>query len=383
MPSGFPTKIPPEAVAPLAAGDLITCDFDGTISLEDVGLAVITAVGDPKAWDLEYRWRRGEIDSRQCLLGQWGLVDWPEERLLAFFDSLPLDQGFSDLWTLTLARGARLVILSDGLDLYLDRMIARLGYSACDGEAVLSPTFGDCVPRFVNHAEYRAGRLVLSFPYSSDACPDCANCKLDHISRLRPHFRRVIYIGDGHSDQCPARHADVVFAKSYLAEILSAEQIPHLRFDNLSQVATTLSGKNCSGDFEVLDHAADYAIRAWGPDISSLISAAARGMLSFIADTEGLRPANTVTVAVQAESLDYLVHHCLRELLYLVHDGQIPVALAVRASESPPSAQLEAGIVPAADIRDRLRGEIKAVTYHNLAIRRDQGNLSIEVVFDT
>lgn len=372
-----------QTLTPLAPGDLIACDFDGTVSLEDVGLAVITALGDQRAWDLEYQWRRGEIDSRQCLLGQWGLVDWPEDRLLAFFDSLPLDEGFHDLWALTLARGARLLILSDGLDLYLDRMLARLGYSACDGRAVLSPAFGHCVPRFVNHAEYRAGRLVLSFPHSSETCPDCANCKLDHLNRLRVHFRRVIYIGDGHSDQCPARRADVVFAKSHLAEILSAEAVPYLAFDNLSQVAAMLAGSNDCNGFEVLDHAADYAIRAWGRDLSSLISSAASGMLSFIADTEGLQPAHTITLTVQAESPEYLVHHCLRELLYLAQDGQIPVTVSVQASESPPSAQVEAGVVPAATIRDRLRGEIKAVTYHNLSIRRDADGLSIEVVFDT
>ncbi|MCX7597328.1 MAG: archease, partial [Armatimonadetes bacterium] len=221
---------------------------------------------------------------------------------------------------------------------------------------------------------------------SSDACPDCANCKLDHLTRLRSHFRRIIYIGDGHSDLCAARHADVVFAKSHLAEILSAEGRPFLGFENLSQVAQMLAGdtanSHCAG-FEVLDHPADYAIRAWGHDLSSLISATARGMLSFVADTEGLQPADTVSLTVEAEIPEYLVHHCLRELLYLAQDGQIPVTVTAHASESPPSAELRAGVVPATTIRDRLRGEIKAVTYHNLAIRRDGGLLSIEVVFDT
>jgi len=382
----MPSPLLPKTLPPpprLAAGDLVACDFDGTISVEDVGLAVITALGDPRAWDLEYQWRRGEIDSRQCLLGQWGLLNWPEDRLLAFFDSLPLDEGFRELWELTLARNARLLILSDGLDLYLDRMLSRLGYAACDGEAVLSTDFGSCVPRFANHAEYRQGRLVLSFPYSSEACPDCANCKLLHLTRLRPHFRRVIYIGDGHSDRCPARHATTVFAKSHLAQILAAEGVPYREFENLSQVAAMLSGADASGDFEILDHAADYAVRAWGRDLSSLISAAARGMLSFIADTEGLKPTQTLTLDVQAESVEYLVHHCLRALLYLVQDGQLPVTLSVSASDFPPSAQLEVGVVPIASARDRLRGEIKAVTYHNLAVRREADRLSIEVVFDT
>lgn len=228
---------------PLEAGDLVLCDFDGTISAEDVGLAAINALGDPRAWDLEYQWRRGEITSRECLAGQWGLVDWPEERLLSLIDSIGLDEGFHDLWHLVLDRGARLLILSDGLDFYLDRLMSRMGYRTCDGFLALSDNFGACVPRFVNHAEYVDGRLSLTFPCPSDACDQCANCKLSHLMLLRPNFRRVLYIGDAFSDVCPAKYSDVVFAKSHLADLFAEKRLRFTRFEGLADVAALLEGE--------------------------------------------------------------------------------------------------------------------------------------------
>jgi SHS2 domain-containing protein len=135
--------------------------------------------------------------------------------------------------------------------------------------------------------------------------------------------------------------------------------------------------------FEALDHTADYAIRAWGGNLGDLIEAAARGMMSLLVDAAGVAPAETVPLTVEAESAEQLVQHCLRELLNLFEDGSVTVAVRASAAESPARAHLEAGVVPITQVRDRLVGEIKAVTYHNLQIRREGGQLTLEVVFDT
>jgi 2-hydroxy-3-keto-5-methylthiopentenyl-1-phosphate phosphatase len=372
------------AVPTLAAGDLVLCDFDGTITLEDTGLAMIRALGDARAWELETKWRRGEINSCQCLCGQWGLLDWGPERFAAFVASLALDTTFGKLWETVLRRRARLLILSDGLDLYLDPLMARLGYQVCPGEAVLAEPFGCCVPRFVNHAFFRQGRVQLTFPYRSPTCVQCANCKLGHLARLRPYFRRIIYVGDGPSDLCPAQHADVVFAKGDLAELLAERGVPFLSFVTLGDVARMLAADAQPPGFEILNHTADYALRARGADLAELIANAARGMVTLMAEVEGLQPANWLEVAVEAESAAELVHHALRALLHIFEDGALPVAIEVlRAQPHPPRAALRVGTAPLAAVRDRLRGEIKAVTYHNLHIRQEDGYLVTEIVFDT
>jgi SHS2 domain-containing protein len=135
--------------------------------------------------------------------------------------------------------------------------------------------------------------------------------------------------------------------------------------------------------FEALDHTADYAIRAWGADISELIQAAAVGMMSLVLDAEDLEPAELILLEVEADIPEQLVQHCLREVLILFEDGEVPVRIHVTAIEDPPHASLAVGIVPLDQVRDRLLGEIKAVTYHNLRIGREPGRLTLEVVFDT
>jgi len=52
--------------------------------------------------------------------------------------------------------------------------------------------------------------------------------------------RKVIYIGDGRSDLCVSRKADVRFAKGVLANLLASENLPFHRFDTLSDVARML-----------------------------------------------------------------------------------------------------------------------------------------------
>ncbi len=140
-----------------------------------------------------------------------------------------------------------------------------------------------------------------------------------------------------------------------------------------------------AGTWKLLDHTADFAIEARGRDLPELIQAAAEGMMAVLADTEGLQPEQWHEISAAAEDEARLVHHVLRELLYLFEDGLLPVAVAdlrVEQSAEGPKCSLRAGTVPLSQALDRIQTEIKAVTYHNLEIRREDGELVMEIVFD-
>ena len=211
----------------ISASDLVLCDFDGTISQEDVGLAFMEALDLPETWEIEMRWRRGEISSMECLDQQWGLMGLSPPDFAAMVDRIPVDPDFPAFADLCRQRGAHLVVVSDGLDLYVDPMLARMGFRVCPGD-VLQVANATCLPRTANHAEFTPSGLRISFPHRSPHCSQCGNCKTAQLFRLRPHFRRVIYIGDGYSDRCPARYADVIFAKAPLTEICRDEGLPHI-----------------------------------------------------------------------------------------------------------------------------------------------------------
>ncbi len=223
----------------LSRNDLIFIDFDGTISVEDTGIAVIDALDLDEAWEVEHQWRRGEIDSMECLQRQWGMVDLSPAAIYRMIDRFELDRGFNELADAAIQIGAGLVVVSDGLDFYVDRMLGRLGWETCPGDTVIERP-RHCIPRYANHGQVTDHGVKISFPHRSAECDQCGNCKTAHLVRLRPHFCRVIYIGDGHSDLCAARFAEEVFAKGALAEDFVKTGRPFARFDTLADVNSVL-----------------------------------------------------------------------------------------------------------------------------------------------
>ena len=116
-----------QSIAPLNDRDLVLCDFDGTISAEYTGLLVARELRLERFFEIEDRWRRGEISSRECLRDQWLTVDPSRDDFRELIANLEVSPGFQELVALAEARGARFVILSDGLDYYIRMTLERMG----------------------------------------------------------------------------------------------------------------------------------------------------------------------------------------------------------------------------------------------------------------
>ncbi len=213
-------------IAPLNDADLVLCDFDGTISVIDTGLLVAHSFDFDRFDEIEQCWRRGEIPSWQCLRDQWSLVDPSRSDFWELLANLEVDPGFVDLVRLARSRDAHFVILSDGLDLYIGPTLDRLGLADIEFRA--------------NHGALRDGHIVMEFPQMDNRCADCGNCKTRWLFELRPGHARTVYIGDGFSDACAARYADLVFAKDDLARLCRERGQQFVPFHGLSEVAAVL-----------------------------------------------------------------------------------------------------------------------------------------------
>jgi 2,3-diketo-5-methylthio-1-phosphopentane phosphatase len=215
----------PEATT--GAGFRVFIDFDNTITLGDVLDGVIEKFSPDDQWKvLENEWEEGRIGARACLDGQLrGLrATWPEfERHL---EGVTLDAGFASLIEFVQRAGGELMIVSDNFDLIVGHILQRRGFAHVAVRA--------------NHLEPAGDRVVPSFPFSNPACPGCAHCKKTHFIPPNDDGRTVVYIGDGRSDLCPSRHADVVFAKASLLAQLRVEKIPCIAFDGLTGVVARL-----------------------------------------------------------------------------------------------------------------------------------------------
>ncbi len=134
--------------------------------------------------------------------------------------------------------------------------------------------------------------------------------------------------------------------------------------------------------FRQIEHTADVAIEAEAPDLPALFHWCAAGMFSLI--VEGGPAAAREEFIVEAEGRDEaeLLVDFLRELLWL-HTERGFLYAAVSFDELEPTRLVaRASGEPADPTRHALVREIKAVTYHGLAVTRHGGGWTARVVFD-
>lgn len=134
--------------------------------------------------------------------------------------------------------------------------------------------------------------------------------------------------------------------------------------------------------FEILEHTADVAILARGRDLSELIANAAAGMLAVLYGGASPVAQHYLEREVQAAETDLLVHHVLRELLYLLEDEALaPVSVTVLKCAAT-AVTMRVGVIPRADGETHLSALLKAVTRHGLGIDEEEGLLVTRIVFD-
>jgi len=136
--------------------------------------------------------------------------------------------------------------------------------------------------------------------------------------------------------------------------------------------------ENNLAGFAENEHTADMEIEAWAPDLPGLLEQAARGMydLSSIRLAQGPRQRRQFTL--QALDAENMLVRFLSELLYLSEQECLAFDafdLRVKGEEKLLARLTGAPIA-------ELHKQIKAVTYHNLAIRRTDDGLEVNIVFD-
>lgn len=212
----------------MAAKRAVLTDFDGTITRTDVAEAILDEFAPAEWWDIEEQHRSRKIGTREAMVRQFALVRANEEDLLRFVDSsVTMDDTFRAFVSFCKKSGLLLEIVSEGLDLYVRHLLRKWEIE---------------VPVRTNRAIIADGRVRIEYPWADATCTLCGTCKLLRLFQLRAQGYRTAYVGDGHSDLCPAVEADLVFAKGELASLCRSEDIEFVPFDNFSDVQQRLEG---------------------------------------------------------------------------------------------------------------------------------------------
>jgi len=200
----------------------VLTDFDGTITRTDVAEDILEEFAPPEWWEIEELHRARKIGTRETMVRQFALVRAREDDLLRFVDEhARLDESFPDFVAYCKDQDVRLEIVSEGLDFYLQFLLEKWGID---------------VPVRTNRTTFEDGHVRITYPYADATCNLCGTCKLLRLFELRTHGYKVAYVGDGHSDLCPAVEADLVFAKKELADLCREEAIEFIPFDTFSDV---------------------------------------------------------------------------------------------------------------------------------------------------
>lgn len=205
----------------------IICDFDGTIARFDVTDAVLGNFADP-AWEaVEKEWLEGAITARQCMERQVRMIDVPPARLDLFLAAVPLTDGFGEFAHYCAANGMDILVVSDGMDYAIKRILA------CNGLAAI-PVIANRL-RFHGDSHYR-----LEFPYGVEGCGSGV-CKCDVA---RAGGGKILLIGDGHSDICLANAASFVLAKrdKSLHRHCEKNGIAHAVYDDFYDILGVFTG---------------------------------------------------------------------------------------------------------------------------------------------
>jgi len=133
--------------------------------------------------------------------------------------------------------------------------------------------------------------------------------------------------------------------------------------------------------YEELPHTADWALKVWAPDISGLLEEAARGMYALMsaqrAPSFPTGYSQSRYIRLVAEDGESLLVGFLGELLFFLEEERLVFdSMRVKVQDHSLEAWLEGGSAVGQT------KEIKAVTYHNLAIERVDDLLTATVVFD-
>ena len=228
----------------------IFCDFDATISVEDVGDALFKNFGNyNNCWNdySEGKYNIRELNKKLCASLRPNLTF---DEIAEFAIKMEIDFYFKNFLEYCNQNKFPFTVVSDGYGEYINPIFEfnkisdypiycnSLKKNANGFEAVFYGAVGDC-------------------NYKNNSCTcTTASCKRNVVLNNSAENDIIVYIGDGHTDFCAAEHSDIIFAKSKLATFCNENKIPHHPFKSFLDIKRILENTIKTGKLKQRNQAA-------------------------------------------------------------------------------------------------------------------------------
>ncbi len=188
----------------------VLCDFDDTISQENVAHLILDRFSDVPWRELRRRYLEGALPSHEYFERPFTRIQATRSEMQAYVrEKGHIRDGFAEMARYCRQRGIELAVITLGLDFYVQALLEQQGL--------------EWLPVYAVGTRFTEDGIQFDFPYGDKECPSWGICKCSVVERYHQKGHRVIYIGDGRNDLCPAKRADIVFARGELLELCRQE----------------------------------------------------------------------------------------------------------------------------------------------------------------
>ncbi len=211
---------------------IIQCDFDGTIIQNNLSVLIRENFARDGWQKTEDDYINGRITVEQSNRLQYVDIKESKARLQEFVrEHIEVRPGFTQFVRYCRDSGISLVIVSSGLDFYIETVLAEIGLS--DLELHCAQT------------SFGADGIIVSYRDPEGNLID-EGFKRKYLAWLKQRDTRLVYIGDGLSDLEAARLADHVLATGLLWRLIRGESISSHRFADFHDIEKEVRRLNSS-----------------------------------------------------------------------------------------------------------------------------------------
>jgi len=205
---------------------MVQCDFDGTITEQDVSFLLLDAFANKDWRRLLDDYRADRISVNYFNTSAFAMVKEDKQTLLEFMKGrVKVRDGFRELLDYCQRKGFHFVIVSNGLDFYIEKILGEMGINN--------------IEVFASQTRFTPESLKVQY-IGPDGSQLDSGFKEAYVRLFQGKGYRVVYAGNGASDIPPAKLAHHIFATGELLDYYKKTNLDFTPFADLNDIVRGL-----------------------------------------------------------------------------------------------------------------------------------------------